>query len=230
MTKKAKSSDIVKARKETKRLQRQAQTRIRKMTKKAKKTGNTHALKQLEELQRKNSKFLSNSGISSLPKSLKNNVLREQGRAMKLHQLLTQNTTLSQKRQKKVARKTFERLFGKEKTSSFLNTIGGTQMSKLSDEFWEQMYKAQDVLSSEGFVPPRTLYGRYGSIGSGLLDTGKQLVHDGFWERVTFGFETDSSGSLASTDLVVKVEDKRIETEDLSKAIVQWFKNYYGIE
>lgn len=230
MTKRIKSSDIVKARKETKRLQRQAQTRIRKATKIAERAGDNNALKKIQEIQRKNSKVLSNKNEGGLPLAFKHNVMREKGRAMRLNSLLTKNTVLSQKRQKKVVRKTFEKLFGKNKTSSLLKTLGGTQMSRLSGEFWEQMYKAQDMLYAEGIVPVTEIMGRFGSIGSGLLETGKQLVNDGFWERVTFGLETDSEGSSASTDLVVKFEDKKIETDELPDAIVKWYKAQYGLE
>lgn len=225
MTKRIKSSDLVRARKETKRLQREAQTRIRKAIKRAKNAGDTIQLKKIEQLQKTHSNSLASINKSGLPKSFKNNVMREKGRAMQLKKL-TQNSILSKKKQKRQTRKTFEKLFGKEKTKSFLRKFGGSQMSRMSSEFWDQMYKAQDMLFSIGIAPADEIMGKWGSIGSGLLDTGKQLVNDGFWEDVSFELEeTDST----STDLVTRIEDKKIKTSELSNAIVEWYKQKYGL-
>ena len=229
MTKRIKSSELTRARKETKRLQREAQTRIRKATKRAKNAGDDIALKKIEKIKSSHSNSLSSIKNSGLPKSFRHNVMREKGRAIQLEKLL-QNSALSEKKQKKQTRKTFEKLFGKEKTKSLLSKIGGSQMSRMTSEFWEQMYKAQDMLYSIGIVPADEIMGRFGSIGSGLLDAGKQLVNDGFWERVTIDVETDANRTSASTDLIVKTEDKKIETDELSSAIVQWYKSQYGIE
>ena len=126
-------------------------------------------------------------------------------------------------------RKTFERLYGKEKTQHLLNTIGGSKMTKMSNEFWEQLYKAQDELFALGIVPADEIMGWRGSIGSGLLDTGKEMVHDGYWESVTIDMgDSETSGSYTSTDVNVKTEKRKIETGELSDAIVQWYKERYG--
>lgn len=229
MTKRTKSSDLVRARKETKRLQREAQTRIRKAIKRAKNAGDTIQLKKIEQLQKTHASSLASINKSGLPKSFRNNVMREKGRAMQLKKLM-QNSILSKNKQKKQVRKTFEKLFGKEKTKSLLSTIGGSQMSRMSSEFWEQMYKAQDMLFSIGIVPADEIMGKYGSIGSGLLDTGKQLVNDGFWESFELDVEdNDNNGSYVHTDLVLKKDDKKIKTSELSSAIVDWYKQKYGL-
>lgn len=230
MTKRSKSSDLVRARKETKRLQREAQARIRKATRRAVKSGDNIELQKIERLKKNYSNSLSNKNNASLPKSFRNNVMRERGRAIQLKQL-TQKAVLSKKKQKRQTRRTFEKLFGKDKTKSYLNTIGGSKMNRMSNEFWEQLYKAQDMLFSLGIVPADEIMGRWGSIGSGLLDTGKQMVNDGFWEDVTIDLgDSEAAGTTASTDVNVKVEDKKIKTEELSQAIVQWYKQKYGIE
>ena len=229
MTKRIKSSDLVRARKETKRLQREAQTRIRKATKRAKNAGDTIQLKKIEQLQKTHANSLASINKSGLPKSFRNNVMREKGRAMQLKKL-NQSSILSKKKQKRQTRKTFEKLFGKEKTKSLLSTIGGSQMSRMSSEFWDQMYKAQDMLFSIGIVPADEIMGKYGSIGSGLLDTGKQLVNDGFWESLELDVEdNDNNGSYVHTDLVLKKDDKKIKTSELSNAIVEWYKQKYGL-
>lgn len=230
MTKRSKSSDLVKARKETKRLQREAQARIRKATRRAMKSGDNIELQKIERLKKNYANSLSNKNNASLPKSFRNNVMRERGRAIQLKQL-TQKAVLSKKKQKRQTRRTFEKLFGKDKTKSYLKTIGGSKMNRMSNEFWEQMYKAQDMLFAMGIVPADEIMGKWGSIGSGLLDTGKHVVNDGFWEDVTIELgDSEATGTTASTDLNVKVEDKKIKTEELSKAIVQWYKQKYGIE
>lgn len=230
MTKRIKSSDIVRAKKETKRLQREVQTRIRKATKRAKNAGDNIQLQKIEQIKKHQSSFLTSTSKSGLPKAFKNNVNREKGRAAHLEKI-SKGSVLSKKKQKRQTRKTFEKLFGKEKTNSLLQTIGGSQMSRMSSEFWEEMYKAQDQLFAMGIVPADEIMGRWGSIGSGLLDTGKQVVNDGYWETITFEIgDSRASGSEASTDLVTKIDDKKVQTSDLSEAIVQWYKQKYGIE
>lgn len=230
MTKRVKSSDLVKARKETKRLQREAQTRIRKAKRSAKQSGDNIALENISKLEKNFSNSLKPTGKLNLPKTYKNNVMWEKGRKLQLEKLI-RKSDLSKRRQKKQTRKTFERLFGKEKTQDLLNTIGGSQMSKMSNEFWEQLYKAQDQLFAMGIVPADEIFGRWGSIASGLLDTGKQMVHDGYWENVTIEMgDSETSGSYTTTDVVAKTEQKKIKTGELSDAIVQWYKQQYGRE
>lgn len=230
MTKRIKSSDIVRARKETKRIQREVQTRIRKATKRAKKYGDDIALQKIEQLKKSHSSSLSSTSKSGLPMAFRNNVNREKGRASRLKKL-SKSTVLSKKKQKRQTRKTFEKLFGKEKTNSLLSTIGGAKMSKMTSEFWDQLYKAQDQLFAMGIVPADEIMGKFGSIGSGLLDTGKQVINDGYWETVTFDIDdSESSGSSASTDLVTKIDDQKVQTSELSDAIVTWYKQKYGIK
>lgn len=230
MTKRSKSSNLVRARKETKRLQRETQARIRKATRRAMKSGDTIQLQKIEELKKNYANTLSNKNNNRLPKSFKNNVMRERGRAIQLKQLL-QKTELSHKKQKRQTRRTFEKLFGKDKTKSYLKTIGGSQMSKMSNEFWEQMYKAQDMLFALGIVPADEIMGKWGSIGSGLLETGKQVVDDGFWENVTIEIgDTEITGKTTTTHINAKVEEEKIKTKDLASVIVDWYKKKYGIE
>lgn len=230
MTKRIKSSDIVRARKETKRLQREVQTRIRKATKRAENSGDNIMLQKIERLKKSHSSSLTSTSKSGLPKSFRNNVNREKGRKIQLEKL-AKSTVLSKKKQKRQTRKTFEKLFGKEKTTSLLNTLGGSQMSRMSSEFWEQLYKAQDQLFAMGIVPADEIMGKFGSIGSGLLDTGKQVVNDGYWETITFDIDdSSSSGTSASTDLVAKINDQKVKSSELSDAIVTWYKQKYGIE
>lgn len=230
MTKRIKSSDIVRARKETKRLQHEVQNRIRKATKRAKNSGDNIQLQKIEQMKKHQSSFLTSTSKSGLPKAFRNNVNREKGRAAHLEKL-AQSSTLSKKKQKRQTRKTFEKLFGKEKTSSFLKTMGGSQMSRMSSEFWEQMYKAQDQLFALGIVPADEIMGKWGSIGSGLLNTGKQVVSDGYWETVTIELgDSEINGSSASTHIVAKIDDEKVQTKELSSAIVEWYKQKYGIE
>lgn len=230
MTKRIKSSDLVKARKETKRLQREANTRIRKAIKRAKINGDDIALRNIEQFRKRYSNSLSNKKNSGLPKSFRNNVMREKGRAIQLKQL-NQKGLLSKKKQKRQTTKTFEKLFGKEKTKTIINKIGSGKMNKLSNEFWEQLYKAQDMLFSMGIVPADEIMGKWGSIGSGLLETGKQVVDSGFWEKVTIDLDdAEAVGSSAYTDINVKIEEEKIKTNELSGVIVDWYKKKYGIE
>lgn len=230
MTKRSKSSDLVRARKETKRLQRETQARIRKATRRAMKSGDNIELQKIEQLKKNYANSLSNKNNALLPKSFRNNVMRERGRAIQLKQL-SQKAVLSKKKQQRQTRRTFEKLFGEKKTSSLLNTIGGSKMNRMSNEFWEQLYKAQDMLFALGIVPADEIMGKWGSIGSGLLDTGKQIVDDGFWEDVTIELgDSEATSTSASTDVNFKVEEKKIKTEDLASAIVEWYKKKYGIE
>ena len=206
MTKRVKSSDLVKARKETKRLQREAQARIRKAKKSAIRSGDQIALDNVSKLEKTFKNSLTSVGKLNLPKTYKNNVNWEKGRKIQLEKLLKRGA-VSKRRQKMQTRKTFERLYGKEKTQHLLNTIGGSQMTKMSNEFWKQLYKAQDELFALGIVPADEIMGWRGSIGSGLLDTGKEMVHDGYWENVTIDMgDSETSGSYTSTDANVKTK------------------------
>lgn len=231
MTKRIKSSKLVKARKETKRLQREARTRIRKAKKYAQESGDTKELKKLNELEKRFSNSLKSSGKSGLPKSYTHNVKWEQGRALDLKKL-NSKTLLNQKKKARVTRRTFEHLFGKEKTSGYLNKIGGRQMNKLSNDFWDEMYKAQDLLYSSGIVPADEIMGKWGSIGSGLLKTGKAIVNDGYWSgrKVEITSTVTDDGETVSMLKVVSSEnDTKVETKDLSDAIVDYYKKKYGL-
>ena len=231
MTKRIKSSSLVKARKETKRLQREARTRIRKAKKYAQESGDTKELKKLSELEKSYSRSLKSVGKSGLSKSYTHNVMWEKGRALNLKEL-NSKTLLNQKKKARVTRRTFEHLFGKEKTTDYFNTIGGRQMNKLSNDFWDEMYKAQDLLYSSGIVPADEIMGKWGSIGSGLLKTGKMLVNDGYWSgrRVEISSSVNDDGETVSMLKVASSEnDNQVETSDLSEAIVNWYKEKYGL-
>lgn len=231
MTKRTKSSALVKARKETKRLQREARTRIRKARKHAQESGDEIELKKLEKISKNFEKSLKTTSKEKLPKSFKHNVMRERGKALNLEHLL-KKSDLSTKGRKRSTRRTFEKLFGKEKTRELSSKIGGREMSRMSNQFWDEMYKAQDKLYAAGIVPADEIMGKWGSIGSGLLKTGKMLVNDGYWSgrkieissNVSDDGETPPMLKIASTE-----NDNQVETSDLSEAIVNWYKGKYGL-
>lgn len=235
MTKRTKSSSLVKARKETKRLQRETRTRIRKAKKYAQESGDTKELKKLSELEKRNSRALKSVGKSGLPKSYTHNVKWEKGRALNLKKL-NSSTLLNKKKKARVTRRTFEHLFGKEQTRGYLNTIGGREMNRMSNQFWDEMYKAQDKLYAMGIVPADEIMGKWGSIGSGLLKAGKSLVNDGYWsdKKVTI-MQADSdgiNGEMPEPNIVIadaSPKYDKVQTKDLSDAIVDWYKQKYGI-
>ena len=107
-------------------------------------------------------------------------------------------------------------------------------MSRLSNEFWQQMYMAQDMLFALGIVPADEIMGRWGSIGSGLLEIGKEVVNDGYWTGLNLkfenGFSGDGSSSTASLKLVVTDDETKVETSELAVAIVEWYKEKYGLD
>lgn len=231
MTKRKKSSDLVKARKETKRLQREAKTRLRKARKNAQESGDEIELKKLEKISRNFEKSLKSTSKEKLPKSFKNNVMRERGKALNLEQML-KNSNLSTKARKRVTKRTFEKLFGKEKTRELSSKIGGREMSRMSNQFWDEMYKAQDKLYAAGIVPADEIMGKWGSIGSGLLKTGKSLVNDGYWagRKVEISSNVSDDGDTPPMLRMVTTEtDNQVETSDLSDAIVNWYKEKYGL-
>lgn len=225
MTKRTKSSDLVRARKETKRLQREANTRIRKAMREAEKSNDDIELQKLERIAKNFAKSLLSTRKEKLPKSFKSNVMRERGKASNLEHLL-QKSDLNKKAKKRQTRKTFERIFGKEKTGTLLGTIGGREMGRLSNEFWEQLYKAQDMLFALGIVPADEIMGRWGSIGSGMLEIGTKLVNDGYWSSIKIDIDPKNN----STWVVMSEQDDRVTESDLSSAIVAWYKQQYGME
>lgn len=225
MTKRTKSSDLVRARKETKRLQREAKTRLRKAMRDAQKSGDDIELQKLERIAKNFAKSLLSTRKEKLPKSFKSNVMRERGKAVNLEHLL-KKSDLNKKAKKRQTRKTFERIFGKEKTGTLLGTIGGREMGRLSNEFWEQLYKAQDMLFALGIVPADEIMGRWGSIGSGMLEVGTKLVNDGYWSSIKIDIDPKNN----STWVVMSEQDDRVTESDLSSAIVAWYKQQYGME
>ena len=231
MTKRTKSSPLVKARKETKRLQREARTRIRKAKKHAKESNDELELKNIEGLEKRFSNSLTTSGKAGLPKSYTHNVKWEQGRALDLKDLVNKGV-LNNKKRKRQTRRTFEHLFGKEKTKAIVQKMGGREMSRMSNQFWDEMYKAQDRLFAKGIVPADEIMGKWGSIGSGLLKTGKTLVNDGYWSKLNVEITTNT-GDDGDTPPMLKAisqgDDEQIETQDLSDAIVKWYEQKYGL-
>ena len=225
MTKRKKSSDLVKARKETKRLQREAKTRLRKAMQEAQESNDDIELQKLERIAKNFAKTLLSTSKENLPKSFKSNVMRERGKSLNLERLL-KKSDLNKKAKKRQTRKTFERIFGKEKTVAILGTIGGREMGRLSNAFWEQLYKAQDILFALGIVPADEIMGRWGSIGSGLLEVGTKLVNDGYWSSIKINIDPKNNG----TWVVMSEQDDRVTETDLASAIVEWYKQHYGIE
>lgn len=231
MTKRKKSSELVRARKETKRLQRETNTRIRKATKKAKKSGDQIELKKIHKIKKTFSNSLKPVGKAGLPKTYTHNVMWEKGRALELKRL-NNRTVLSKKKKKRQTKKTFEKLFGKEKTKKYYQKIGGSEMNKLSNELWEQLYKAQDMLFAAGIVPADEIMGKTGSIGSGLLETGKELVNSGYWAKVSIELgkvKFENNSESASIKLSQKTKRTKIKSGELSEAIVKWYKQQYGM-
>lgn len=234
MTKKIKSSPLVKARKETKRLQREARTRIRKAKKHAKESNDELELKNVEGLEKRFSNSLTSSGKSGLPKSYTHNVKWEKGRALDLKDLVNKGV-LNNKKRKRQTRRTFEHLFGKEKTKAFVQKFGGREMSRMSNQFWNEMYKAQDRLFAMGIVPADEIMGKWGSIGSGLLKTGKKLVNDGYWSNKKVAIiEADSKGvdgEMPTPNIMIAEAPKytKVENKNLSDAIVDYYKQKYGL-
>lgn len=238
MTKRIKSSNLVKARKETKRLQREANTRIRKAIKTAKSNNDSLALEKIERIKKNFSNSLTSNNKSGLPKSFRNNVMREKGRAIQLKRLISKSD-LSKKKQKRISRRTIEKLLGKEKTDALVKKVGGGQLTKMSNQFWEQMYQAQDRLYSMGIVPADEIMGKYGSIGSGLLSAGKQVVNEGYWANhkvdiIQDSHETDWESNDLIDELGITAPEQpneiKVENKDLADAIVEWYKSKYGIE
>ena len=231
MTKRIKSSSLVKARKETKRLQREARTRIRKAKKHAKESGDELELKKVEGLESRFSNSLTSSGKSGLPKSYTHNVKWEQGRALDLKDLVNKGV-LNNKKRKRQTRRTFEHLFGKEKTKAFVQKFGGREMSRMSNQFWDEMYKAQDRLYAKGIVPADEIMGKWGSIGSGLLKTGKMLVNEGYWSKLNVEITTNTGDDGETPPMLQAVsqdDDEQVETQNLSDAIVKWYEQKYGL-
>lgn len=234
MTKRIKSSSLVRARKETKRLQREARTRIRKAKKHAKESGDELELKKVEGLESRFSNSLTSSGKSGLPKSYTHNVKWEQGRALDLKDLVNKGV-LNNKKRKRQTRRTFEHLFGKEKTKAFVQKFGGREMSRMSNQFWDEMYKAQDRMFAMGIVPADEIMGKWGSIGSGLLKTGKKLVNDGYWsDKKVAIIEADSNGvdgEMPTPNIMIAEAPKytKVENKNLSDAIVDYYKQKYGL-
>lgn len=235
MTKRIKSSELVRARKETKRLQREANTRIRKAMKDAKRSGDNIELEKINRIKKTFSNSLKPVGRTGLPKSYTHNVMWEKGRALDLKKL-NSRSILSKKKKQRITRRTFENLFGKEKTREYLNKIGGREMNRMSNDFWEEMYKAQDRLYAAGIVPADEIMGKYGSIGSGLLATGKKVVNDGYWSEckvlIEDGSPTGVDGEMPKIKMAVPAppNDEKVEIKDLSDAIVEYYKGKYGIE
>ena len=231
MTKKIKSSPLVKARKETKRLQREARTRIRKAKKHAKESNDELELKNVEGLEKRFSNSLISSGKSGLPKSYTHNVKWEQGRALDLKDLVNKGVLNNKKRQRQT-RRTFEHLFGKEKTKAIAQKMGGREMSRMSNQFWDEMYKAQDKLYAKGIVPADEIMGKWGSIGSGLLKTGKMLVNEGYWSKLNVEITTNTGDDGETPPMLKAVsqgDDEQVETQNLSDAIVKWYEQKYGL-
>ena len=231
MTKRIKSSSLVRARKETKRLQREARTRIRKAKKHAKESGDELELKKVEGLESRFSNSLTSSSKSGLPKSYTHNVKWEQGRALDLKDLVNKGV-LNNKKRKRQTRRTFEHLFGKEKTKAFVQKFGGREMSRMSNQFWDEMYKAQDRLYAKGIVPADEIMGKWGSIGSGLLKTGKMLVNEGYWSKLNVEITTNTGDDGKTPPMLKAVsqdDDEQVETQNLSDAIVKWYEQKYGL-
>lgn len=171
------ASDLVKTRKRVKKLRRQAENRIRKARKQAIKSNDSVALEKLKKIERDYKRPLTPIGKEQhLSRKMRSNVNREIGKELKLERLI-KNEALNFKKQKRVTSKTYERIYGSAAKNE-VRKIGIREAKRRSNQFWEQVYKAQDMLVASGFVPIEEVYGRGGSAGSDLVAVASSIVRN----------------------------------------------------
>lgn len=210
------ASDLTKTRKKVKKLRRQAETRIRKARKQALKSNDTIALKKLDQIQKEYKRALTpTSREQHLSRKMKANVNREIGKQLKLQRLVT-HETLNFKKQKRVTSKTYQKIYG-EHADAEIHKIGTREAKKRANKFWDEVYKAQDILVSSGFVPVEEVYGRGGSAGSDLVSIASSVVRNSYRTRF----------SKSHNNWVSK--GKHGKEMSVSQAIVRHYKKKYGM-
>ena len=225
------ASKYTKAHKESKKMQREARTKIRQAMKQA---ANDKDVREVEAINEKIQHYihsLTPAIKEGLPKSFQHNVKREMGKTSRLKKFVN-SKEFNKKKQKRVATRTMQKIFGKQwKNVALDNHWTGGDIRMYSNEFWRQLYIAQDYLASTGLVSPEQIYGRNGSIGSDLLQTGKDILNDGYWQDMTISFKKEIRGA-GEVALVVttNVDDSgKVTTRELSAAIVQYYQDKFNM-
>lgn len=225
------ASEYAKMHKESKRMQREARTRIRKAMKQAVRDKDVREVEAINERIQHYIHSLTPAIKEGLPKSFRHNVARETGKASNLKRMLN-TKEFNKKKQKRVATRTMEKIFGKNwKNVALTNKWTGGDIRMYSNEFWRQLYIAQDYLASTGLVSPEQIYGRNGSIGSDLLQTGKDIVNNGYWQDMSISFrkETRGDGAVALVMTTNVDDDGKVTTQELSAAIVQYYQDKFDL-
>lgn len=225
------ASDYTKVHKESKKMQREAQTKIRQAMKQAANDKDVREVEAINERVQHYIHSLTPAIKEGLPKSFQHNVARETGKASRLKKMIN-TKEFNKKKQKRVATRTMQKIFGKKwQNVALTNKWTGGDIRMYSNEFWRQLYIAQDYLASAGLVSPEQIYGRDGSIGSDLLQTGKDIVNDGYWQDMSISFkkETRGDGEVALVMTTNVDDDGKVTTQELSAAIVQYYQDKYDL-
>lgn len=210
------ASELTKTRKRVKKLRRQAETRLRKARKQAIKSNDTIALEKLKQIEREYKRALTpTSREKHLSNKMKSNINREIGKQLKLQRLVT-HETLNFKKQKRVTSKTYQKIYGKHAKAE-VHKIGMQEAKKRANQFWNEVYKAQDILVSSGFVPVEEVFGRGGSAGSDLVSIASSVVRNKYITRY----------SKSGKKWVVNLGNGKKTT--VSQAIVHHYKKKYGM-
>lgn len=210
------ASDLVKTRKRVKKLRRQAETRIRKARKQAKLSNDDVALERLRKIEREYKRALTPIGKEQrLSKRMRANVNREIGKELKLEKLI-KSEALNFSKQKKVMHKTYEKIYGK-KAKAEVRKIGIREAKRRSNQFWEQVYHAQDMLVSSGYVPIESIYGRGGSAGSDLVAVATSIVRNSYRTH----YSTQRSNWIT--------KDGKGNETSVTRAIFNHYKKKYGM-
>lgn len=210
------ASDLVKTRKRVKKLRRQAETRIRKARKQAVQSNDNIALERLKKIEQEYKRSLTPIGKEQhLSKRMRTNVNREIGKELKLEKLI-KNEALNFKKQRRVTSKTYEKIYGNAAKKE-VRKIGIKEAKRRSNQFWEEVYHAQDKLVSAGYVPMEQIYGRGGSAGSDLVAVATSIVRNSYRTRYS-----SSRGNWVT-------KDKQGRETSVSEAIFNHYKKKYGM-
>ena len=210
------ASELVKTRKRVKKLRRQAETRIRKARKQAIQSNDSVALEKLKKIEREYKRPLTPIGKEQhLSKKMRSNVNREIGKELQLERLI-KNEALNFKKQRRVTSKTYQKIYGNAAKKE-VQKIGIREAKRRSNQFWEQVYHAQDKLVSAGYVPMEEIYGRGGSAGSDLVAVATSIVRNNYRTHYS-----SSRGNWVT-------KDKHGRESSVSEAIFNHYKKKYGM-
>lgn len=210
------ASDLTKTRKRVKKLRRQAETRIRKARKQARISNDSIALEKLKKIEREYKRPLTPIGKEQhLTKKMRSNVNREIGKELQLEKLI-KNEALNFKKQRRVTSKTYQKIYG-DHAKAEVHKIGLREAKRRSNQFWDEVYKAQDMLVASGYVPIEEVYGRGGSAGSDLVSIASSVVRNKYITRY----------SKSGKKWVVNLGNGKKTT--VSRAIVHHYKKKYGM-